>query len=285
MKSCLCILAIIILLSTHLFASDANWPQWRGPLGNGYAPDGDPPIEWSEQKNIKWKVEIPGKGHSSPIVWGDQLFLTASIETDKAVEMPASAEGEQRSWMKPVKSDKIHQFVVYSIDRHTGKIQWQTTVRETHPADHTHELGSWASNSPVTDGKHVWAYFGSRGLYCLDLQGKLQWERDLGDLQKSNSFGEGSSPVLYQDKIFIQWDHEGADFLFALDKNSGKDIWKVERDERSSWSTPLIVEFQGKTQLVTSATNRVRSYDPATGKLLWECGGLTGIVIPVCRCL
>lgn len=149
------------------------------------------------------------------------------------------------------------------------------------PLENTHELGSWASNSPVTDGEKIYAYFGSRGLYCLDFDGNISWKRDFGQMEKRASFGEGASPFLYNDRVFILWDHEGDSWIYCLDKNTGDEIWKKSRDERTSWSTPLVVEANGKTQVITSASNAVRSYDYDNGEVLWSSTGMTGNVIPV----
>ncbi|MCK5068722.1 MAG: PQQ-like beta-propeller repeat protein, partial [Bacteroidales bacterium] len=239
------------------------------------------PIEWSETLNIKWKSEIPGVGHATPIIWKDQMILLSAIQTDKRVEQKESEEGQnQHDWMNPTNTDFIHKFAVISVDRASGKIQWQTTVREELPYSHTHEFGSWASHSPVTDGKNIYAYFGSHGLYCLNMEGKILWERDFGRMEKVMSFGEGSSPYLYKDKLIVLRDHQGQSALHVLDKKTGDIIWEAERDEVSSWSTPSLIEFEGSLQLITSATNKIRSYDIATGKVLWECSGLTRNVIP-----
>lgn len=260
---------------------DRYWPQWRGPSMTGMAPHGNPPVEWSETKNVKWKIAIPGKGHATPIVWRDQIFLLTAVDTDKQAR-PTENNGEQQRQRRGPpsrKTNNIHEFVVLSLNRNDGKIQWQKTVTEELPQEATHELGSWASNSPITDGEHLYAYFGSRGLYCLDMQGDLKWERDFGQMSKHMEFGEGSSPTLYEDKIFVLWDHKGDSFLYAIDKKTGKDVWKVARDEETSWATPLVVEVDGKPQIITPATKRIRSYDVATGTLIWECSGMTSNVI------
>ncbi len=289
MKVWTVILGLLIVFTCLLLASEKspdyekNWPQWRGPHANGVSPNGNPPIDWSEDKNIKWKIEIPGYGHATPIVWGDQMFILTAIPVTKQEEKQEQEEQQpqgRRRGMPSRQTEDVHKYDVLSINRHDGKIQWQKTVKEEIPEERTHELGSWASNSPVTDGKHVYAYFGSRGLFCLDMKGNLKWERDFGQMSKRMSFGEGSSPVLYDNKIFVLWDHEGESFLFAIDKKTGKDIWKVARDERTSWATPFIVEVNEKTQVITSATSRIRSYDAATGDLIWECSGMTANVIP-----
>jgi outer membrane protein assembly factor BamB len=240
-------------------------------------------VEWSEAKNVRWKIDIPGRGSSSPIVWGDLLFVTTAVP--KGVPPAAGAEdaappGAARRGPPSREPTSELEFVVLAVDRRDGRIRWQRTVREGRPHAGTHATGTWASNSAVTDGTHVFAYFGSQGLYCLDMEGNLIWERDLGDMQKRREFGEGSTPVLYGEKVFIQWDHEGPSFLFALDKATGKDVWKVSRDEISSWSTPLVVEHDAAPQIVTSATGQVAGYHADTGRLLWHTTGMTDNVIP-----
>lgn len=260
---------------------ELNWTQWRGPYETGVAPAGNPPLEWSETKNIKWKAEIPGIGHATPIILGDQIILLTAIQTDKRGNKGASAEDpDQADWMNPKSSDFIHKFAVISVDRTSGKIQWQTVAREEVPFSGTHEFGSWASNSPVTDGQHIYAYFGSYGLYCLNLDGEILWERDFGRMEKRMDFGEGSSPYLYKDKLVILRDHQGQSAIHVLDKKTGKTLWEANRDEISSWSTPTVIEMDGTAQLITSATRRVKSYDIHTGKVLWECSGMTDNVIP-----
>lgn len=254
-----------------------NWPEWRGLYNTGAVNGGNTPVEFSETKNVKWKVEIPGKGHATPIVWGNQIILQTAVPTDKKVE---KADAGQASPMAPNQTDLIHQFSVVSVDKASGKINWKTVVKEEAPAERTHELGSWASNSPLTDGENIYALFGSRGFYCLDMKGNVKWNRNFGQMEIVASFGEGSSPAVYKDKVFVQWDHQQKSYLYALDKNTGKDVWNAERKEITSWATPLVVEVNGKAQLITSATNKVRSYDTETGKVIWECTGMTRNVIP-----
>ncbi|MGH9795621.1 MAG: PQQ-binding-like beta-propeller repeat protein [Candidatus Acidiferrales bacterium] len=268
--------------------ADGNqyWPQWRGPLANGVAPAGDPPVEWAAGKtagkNIKWKAEIPGKGAATPIVWGDRIFVLTAVPTDKrppGKEGPpaeaAPAEGAQAGPRRLLQPEYIQQFMVIAINRKDGKTLWQTIVREElpHEGANPNATITWASSSPVTDGQMVYAYFGSRGLYALDMKGNVKWERDLGDM--TTGFGEGSSPALDGDHLVVNWDHEGESFIVALDKKTGKDLWRTPRDEKTTYSTPLIVEHGGKKQVITAGATRVRSYDLADGKLLWEGPGLT----------
>jgi outer membrane protein assembly factor BamB len=446
-----CVVAIRLFAGSSLLnaagsASDQHWPQWRGPLQNGVAPHADPPTEWSETKNVKWKVKIPGEGHATPIVWGDKVFVLSASSTGKKVERPTAAgEQDQRpggppeggpggfgpgsflgrqmlaagdknsdqklsreefsslanAWFDKLDSEKtdkleqekfgqrlgdltgpppevgpggpggfggrggragarsagpglftaadankdgtltreefkatfakwftewdadksgalgedklreglnaalarpqfggpggrggrggfgggpppdeVYQFAVLCLDRQSGKVLWQQTAREEAPHQARHQTGSFASASAVTDGQHVVAHFGSRGLYCYDLNGRLQWSQDLGDLRIANNFGEGSSPALFGNTLVLLWDHEGEDFIVALDKTTGQELWRQSRDERTSWSTPLIVQHDGATQVVTTATGKIRSYELASGKLLWECSGMTSNVIP-----
>ncbi len=370
-------------------ADDQHWPQWRGPVGTGVAPAGNPPVEWGETKNVKWKVKIPGEGTATPIVWGDRVFIQAAVPTGKRVEAAAAQPGSRpadanrpladserpqagssslvarmldrfdankdgkfsraevsegtlrgifdrmieqhkldaektytREELEKVlgvtasagnspggnapgsnppggnppegpqqdrrgggggrgtRPTEAFQFVLMCLDRQTGKVLWQQVAREEVPHEGHHNDGSFASSSPVTDGEHVFAYFGSRGLYCFDMTGKLEWSQDFGDQRITNTFGEGSSPTLAGDAIIVKWDHEGESFIIALDKKTGRTLWRKPRDERTSWSTPLVVEHSDKRQVVTTASNRVRSYDLASGELIWECGGMTRNVIP-----
>lgn len=270
---------------------ETYWPQWRGPLCNGVAPKANPPTEWSEKKNVRWKVELPGLGHATPVIWGDTLYvLTAAekkSEPDSAMdlylqdpEQPRERRRRPGFARRPAPPSKVYQFQVLALDRKTGKIRWTTTVREEKPHEAGHTDSTHASPSPVTDGKHLYAHFGSRGLYCLDLKGNIKWEVDLGDMRTRNEFGEGSSPALHGDTLVVNWDHEGDSFIVALDAATGKERWRVERDEPTSWSTPLILEVDGKPQVIVSATNYIRSYDLATGKEVWRCGGMTANAIP-----
>jgi len=257
-------------------AGDKHWPQWRGPLGTGVAPHGTPPVEWSETRNVRWKVPIPGKGHSTPIVWGNRIFMTTAIAHGDAVETRHDDSHGAHNNLPP--SHRVS-FVVVAVDRRDGKISWQRTVRDEVPHESMHETGSWASGSMATDGKFLFASFGSRGLYGLDMNGKVLWEKDLGDMQIKHGHGEGSSPVLHGDSLVVNWDHQGESFVAAFDKRTGKQRWKVMRDEMTSWSTPLVVEHEGKAQVIVAATRRIRAYDLATGKVVWECGGLSGNVV------
>jgi outer membrane protein assembly factor BamB len=333
-------------------------------------------VQWSESKNIKWKVPIPGEGNGTPIVWENKVFVVSAIATgkkaegaaagaaaksesprestsssggildrfdvdkdgkisraeipegtlrdvfdrmvdrykldaaktytreelEKATGMASSApQGSQNpgrpggnrrpgaggpggagggGGMRSVNPTEPLQFVLLCLDRATGKTLWQQVAREELPHEGHHPDGSFAASSPVTDGKHVFAFFGSRGLYCYDMDGKAVWSQDFGDMRTANRFGEGSSPALAGNAVIIKWDHEGESFIVSVHKETGKVLWKTPRDERTSWSTPLVVEHGGKAQVITSATRKVRSYDAETGEVIWECSGLGPNAIP-----
>lgn len=268
-----------------------NWPQWRGPQANGLAPQADPPLEWSETRNVKWKIKVPGKGSSTPIIWGDKVFLLTAIAPEKKAEAPAAAppaipgEGGRRrgggGFGRGEKPTEVHEFVVLCLDRQTGKTRWQKAAKQEIPHEGHHQDHGFASASPVTDGEVLLAYFGSRGLHCYDLEGNAKWSKDFGDMITRNGFGEGASPALYKDTVIVNWDDETeGDFIIALDKRTGKELWKQPRNEPTGWSTPFIVEHGGKTQVIVSGTTKIRSYDLATGKELWSCGGLGSNPIP-----
>jgi outer membrane protein assembly factor BamB len=272
------------ILYSQVSASDynSNWPAWRGPLFTGEVVKGNPPTTWSETKNIKWKIPLPGKGLSTPIVWGDQIFLTSAIPLDKKAseETLAKLKEGQATWMQPKLPEYLQQFVVYSIDKNTGKTLWQKVVSEQFPHEGTHNDGSWASQSCVTDGEYLIASFGSFGIYCFDLKGNLKWEKDLGDMNIRASFGEGSSPALYNDYLIVNWDHEKDSYIYVLNKKDGEMIWKKKRDEKTSWSTPIVVPVKGKRQLIVSATGKSTAYDLQNGDIIWEISGMTENVIP-----
>ena len=291
-------LAVVVLAVAARGGGGANWPSWRGPVNSGVAPDADPPVEWSESENIRWKVDLPGPGHATPVIWGERIFVVSAVKAEQAVEpapvvRPASYRPQEqqqtpqrpparqrRRHPPPPKPTHVHRFVVSALDRGTGKTLWQTVVHEEVPHEAGHATASQASASPVTDGEHVWAFFGSRGLYCLDMNGEVKWKRDFGKMQTRNQFGEGASPVLHGDTLVVNWDHEGDSFIVALDKKSGEERWRVGRDEPTSWTTPLVVEDGGHALIVVAASNRVRAYDLKNGEVVWECGGLGLNCIP-----
>jgi len=257
------------------------WPQWRGPQMTGLAPSATPPVEWSETKNVRWKVEVPGKGSATPVVWGDRIYVLTAVPVGEPVKNEEPAEpGRGGRGRAGIPANQVQQFTVIALAREDGKVLWKRVVREHLPHEGTHPTGTWASASAATDGEVVIASFGSQGLYALAPSGEILWEKDLGDMTVKLGFGEGSTPALGKDRVFVQWDHEGESFLVALDRKTGRELWRKTRDEATSWASPLVVEHGGRTQVVTSATNRVRSYDAQTGEVLWETGGMTMNAIP-----
>jgi outer membrane protein assembly factor BamB len=277
---------ILAMLAGGASAGQAqdNWPTWRGPLASGVAPTGNPPLAWSETQNIRWKAPIPGKGTSSPIVWDDKIFFLTAIETDRVGQPPAAAAKADPNAPAPFHGGKtpknVYKFDLVCLDRATGKVLWEQTTREEVPHEAHHPDHGYASYSPVTDGKLLWASFGSRGVHCYDLDGNHKWSRDLGRLRIKMAFGEGSSPALAGNALIVVMDQEDDSFIYALNKDTGETLWKQRRDEDTSWATPAIAEVNGKLQAITSATKLIRCYDVATGDLVWQCGGQTQNVIP-----
>jgi outer membrane protein assembly factor BamB len=274
------ILAVFVvgLLTFDRAAPDATaekyWPQWRGPYATGVSRTADPPVEWSETKNIRWKTEIPGRGSGTPVIWGDKVFVLTAVPVGVDAAAAHAPLGGSRTRVP-------HRFVVMAIDRRSGKVAWERTAREVPPHEGSHpQWGTYASSSAMTDGQRVYAFFDSFGLYAYDTDGKLLWEKDLGDKKMRQEFGEGQTPVLFGNRIVVQWDHQGQSFITALDKMTGAELWRTERQEIDSWGTPLVVEQDGRAQVIAAAMNKVRSYDLETGKVVWEGPGLTMNPIP-----
>jgi outer membrane protein assembly factor BamB len=250
------------------------WAQWRGPQGNGVSTTANPPVEWSETKNIKWKIEIPGRGSASPVIWGDRVYLLTAVPAGVA----GSASHDPRGGIEP---RIAHRYMVMAIDRRDGKVVWERVAREEVPHSGTRQdNGTWASASAATDGQQVIANFESRGMYAYDMEGKLLWQKDFGDKVIRNEFGEGATPVLYGNYVVLVWDNLQDSFIVALDKQTGEERWRVSRDEVDSWATPLVVVHEGRPQVIANGMNRVRSYDLETGKIVWESAGTTMNAIP-----
>jgi outer membrane protein assembly factor BamB len=298
------IVALGALTAAHIFAAspDENWGQWRGPQQNGVAPKADPPTEWSESKNVKWKFKLSGEGSATPIVWDNLVFIQSAIPAkriDAGINLAPQFAAQQQQ-QPPAGGDRPRrrgpgggggsgggapkdpfQFTLVALDRATGKPAWQKVLREEVPHEGHHPSdGTFASSSPIADADGVYAYFGSRGIYALDHKGNVKWQKDLGKARTRNSFGEGSSPALHGNTLVVNWDHEDDDFIVAFDKRNGKELWRQQRSEATSWSTPLIIEAGGAAQAVVNATEKVRSYDLTTGKELWSVGPLTANAIP-----
>ncbi|TWT74020.1 PQQ-binding-like beta-propeller repeat protein [Allorhodopirellula solitaria] len=322
-------IALCLGLVTPAVAADLNsdWPQWRGPSASGSAATSHPPTTWSESENIKWKVDVPGVGSSTPIVIDDRVYVATAVKTDRVqgganAEATTTADARERSSAEnaPGRDTQpggirrggrpggdrpeggrrpggrrgggrggsggsaapthLYDFAVIAYDRATGDEIWNTTLTSQVPHEAGHNTNTFASFSPVSDGERLYVSFGSRGVYALDFHGKKLWSKDLGKMQTRNGFGEGSSAAVHDGSVVVPFDHEGESFIAALDATTGEEQWRQPRDERTTWATPLITEYQGRTQVITNGSNRVRSYDLATGDVIWECGGQAGNPIP-----
>lgn len=275
------VMLLLSLASALLLPAEVpgDWPRWRGPFDTGVA-RGDAPLEWSDTKNIAWKLAVPGLGNSSPVIWGDRLFLTTAVPVEGGPAQTGDGAGGFGQGARG--AQPAHRLAVIAVDRKSGKIVWEQTAATAVPHEGFHRrYGSYASNSPVTDGKRLYTFFGSRGAFCYDLNGKLLWKYDPGvQMRMRNAFGEGTAAVLDQDTLLLNFDHEGPSFLVALDAATGKPRWKVDRDEISNWSPPLVITHNGVRQAILSAPNKVRSYNMANGELIWECAGLGHNTIP-----
>ena len=271
---------ITLLTLTSVAGADTeNWPQFRGALSDGLAEGATLPSRWSTTENVVWRVDVPGWGWSSPVIWGDKIFLTSAV-VDPPLPTP-KVGGYPGGNIKP---GDVNRWMVFCLDRETGKLLWEREVHKGVPPQPRHPRNSYASDTPVTDGERVYAYFGNIGLFAFDMEGKPLWEQKWGSFRMRDSWGTGIAPVLHQDRLFLINDNEQKSFLVALDKLTGKEIWRVERAERSNWSTPYIWINEKRTELVTIGTNRARSYD-LDGKLLWELSPTSGLVslMPVAK--
>jgi outer membrane protein assembly factor BamB len=280
-------LTLQILLALPVFAQSGqktNWPSFRGDHAAGVAERQNLPDRWDGAKgaNIKWKTAIPGLAHSSPVVWGDRIFVTTAVssrggDSFKHGLYGAGTASEDRS---------AHQWKLYALDKKTGRIIWERTAYEGVPREKRHIKASYANSTPATDGRYVVAFFGSQGLYCYDLNGKLAWKKDLGVLDAGAydapdyEWGNASSPIIYKNMVIVQCDTQKEDFLIAADIKTGETVWKTAREEFSSWGTPTIYPGKQRTELVTNASNFIRGYDPETGKELWRLGGSSKITAP-----
>jgi outer membrane protein assembly factor BamB len=270
-----------VLAADHPETATANWPSWRGPTANSVAPAGaNPPIKWDTTTNIKWKAELPGSGSATPIVWADQVFLVAALETDREAKPDELPKPDPRFETKTSAPTHFHRFEILSFDRDTGTLRWRQTATEAIPHEGHHPTHSYAAGSPATDGKRLYVSFGSFGVYAFDLSGKLLWSRDLGRLHTRLGWGEAVTPVVHGDSLVLNRDQEEDSKLVVLDAATGQTRWEAKRDEKTTWNTPLVVEGGGRAQVIVNGTNRVRSYDLANGKMLWEVGGMTTNPIP-----
>lgn len=255
-----CLFIFAILLSFQLSLATDNWPQFRGAQGDGSTTLTNLPTQWGVDHNVKWKTKVPGKGWSSPIIWDEKVIITTARRAD---DIPETHDSNNRIY-----PEHVYKFEVYCLNKNTGEIIWDELAYQGKPGIITHKDNTYASETPATDGKHIYVYFGMVGLYCYDMEGQKVWEKNLGSFPSQANWGTSASPIVYDDKLFMQFDNEENSQVFALDKLTGEEIWRSKRDEISTWSTPFIWKNKHRTELVTGGKKK-RSYDPATGKLLW----------------
>jgi outer membrane protein assembly factor BamB len=262
----------------------ANWPSFRGNFASGVAEGQNLPDSWSGEKgtNVKWKTKIPGLAHSSPVVWGDKLFVTTAISSLGQGSFKHGLYGDGNA----SEDRSVHKWKLYALNKKTGKIIWEKVAVEGVPREKRHVKSTYANATPATDGRYVIAYFASQGLFAFDMKGRPLWKKDLGFLDAgaydvpSYEWGNASSPIIYKDLVIVQCDTQKEDFLLALDIKTGKEVWRTSRDEIPSWGTPTIYTGKARTELVTNASNFIKGYDPMTGKELWRLGGSSKITAP-----
>jgi outer membrane protein assembly factor BamB len=284
MRACLFFMTFLIfgsawwqLLTTPVMGE--NWSQFRGANTNGVAVDAKLPVEWAQDKRIIWRARLPGLGWSQPVVWDDQIFVTTAVSDKQPKPDPEIKDAGFSGLAGFLSSGGLHppevsyRWKVLCIGAAAGRVVWERDAREGRPKMQIHPNNTYASETPVTDGERLIAYFGMTGVYCYDLSGTLNWSKDLGAYPTQFGWGTGSSPILYGDDVYIQCDNDTASFLVALNKFTGEEIWRVERDEKSNWSTPYIWKNKLRTELIAAGGNQMRSYDPKTGALLWEMTG------------
>ena len=263
------------LVTVFLFTAAAgaeNWPQWRGPGGQGISTEKALPKEWAPDKNVAWKVELP-HGYSSPIVWGDRIFLTSAIEGEVVPNHVPESVRIKQPHPQSTAGDKKHALKLLALDAKTGKVLWEQTAYEGPVFDARHQRSTFAGPTAVTDGKLVYAYFGPEGLYAYDFDGKQAWK--VVEKFHTLGLGTGTSPILYQNLVIMQRDEDSkTSVVAAYDKTSGKEVWKTQRPVGITWSTPVLVNTGTRTELVTNGSEHVIAYDPATGKELWKTTGV-----------
>ncbi|CAN5528927.1 PQQ-binding-like beta-propeller repeat protein [soil metagenome] len=277
-------LFLLLLFFVSFDTRAQNWPQFRGPNASGVVEGQAAAVTWDAQKsvNTRWKTAIPGLAHSSPVVWGNKIFVTTAITSAAKDETRFGLYGD----VAPVKDDPKHTWKVYALDKHSGKILWERTAYEGLPKVKRHPKSTHADPTPATDGKHVIALFGSHGLYTYDLNGKLLWKQDLGVLDAGWFYDPdyqweyGASPIIYKNMVIVQADIQKNSFIAAYDIKNGKRLWMTPREEIPSWSTPTVYEGKGRAELVTNGTKAIRGYDPVTGKELWRLGPNSEVATP-----
>ncbi|UCE60682.1 MAG: PQQ-binding-like beta-propeller repeat protein [Phycisphaerales bacterium] len=272
------------LVCSRTMASPPNWPRFRGAHARGIAESDNVPVKWDAEKgeNIKWKTAIPGLGHSSPIVWGDRVFVTSAVSDDPDPVLHTGLLSDASDYLE----DVIHHYRVYCIDKNTGKIVWEKTAHSGVPHNRRHRKSTHANSTPATDGKHVIAFFGSEGLYCYDFSGRQIWKQNLGVLSAAPGYapttqwGFASSPIIHENLVIVQCDVSEQSFLAAYNVTDGTRVWHTPRDEGGTWSTPTVHAADGRTQVIVNGTNHAGGYDATTGEELWRLTSTCIIPIP-----
>lgn len=265
----------LALAATLIVAEATNWPQFRGPGARGIGTGDALPDRWSATENIAWKTDIPGRGWGSPIVWGDKVFLSSVINSGESEE---PKKGLYFGGNRPDAPTTVHRWVAYCIDLKSGDLLWEKTIHEAPPESSIHLKNSYASETPVTDGERVYFYFGNLGIFAFDLDGELQWSKSLPARKTRHGWGTAASPVLHEGRLYLVNDNDEASWLMALDAKSGEEVWKIDREPESNWSTPYVWENGLRTELIVPATYRVISYD-LEGEELWSFEGMSSITI------
>ncbi len=269
----------VLLAATVPVCASENWPRFRGPGARGVASNRDAPDYWSAIDNIRWKTEIAGRGWSSPIVWGNHVFLTTVVGEDDSNPPKGKVEGGEAFSEHRQQSTSDRQWKVLCLDLLSGKVKWERLVHRGPPPAPIHVKNSYATETPVTDGDRVYACFGNVGVFCFDFSGRLVWSRATPPHMMQYDAGTAASPVLDGDRVYLVNDNEEQSYLLALDKRTGQEVWRVDRDEKSNWCTPYIWKHEKRTEIVTSGSGKVRAYD-LDGQLLWWFTGMSGITVP-----
>jgi len=256
--------------------ADENWPQFRGPGSTGVADNPNLPDHWSTNENVAWKIEVPGRGWSSPVVWRGRVFVTTVVSE---AEMEPPKKGLYLGGERKEVPQATHHWLVLCFDLTSGREMWRQEAHRGTPPNRLHVKNTYASETPVTDGERVYASFGNIGVFSYDVEGHKLWSTNWPPVKTRSGWGSAASPVLHQGRLFLVNDNEENSFAVALDSKTGRQLWRVERDERSNWATPFVWQNSRRTELIASGTKKVRSYDP-DGQLLWELGGMSSIVIP-----
>ena len=271
-SSAIAIATAVLAASGLVFAED--WPRFRGTAAGVAVDHPDLPDTWSATENVRWKVDVPGLGWSSPIVWGDHVFVTSVVNTEaQEAPKPGFYLGDWAAAKAP------HRWVIYDIDFNTGTVRWERSVSDAPPAQPKHLKNSYASETPVTDGERVYVYFGNRGLFAFDMQGNEVWSVPIGPYKTRNNWGAAASPALHGNRIYVVHDNDERSFIAAFDTRTGKELWRVNRMEGTNWSSPFVWEHDQRTEIVTTGSDRVRSYS-TDGTLLWELSGMSTITVP-----